>query len=147
SSGGLMCNRTVAAMAAAALVSAASLAAAQGSTTAVPASPAKAAAAKTSDARAWSAPKMPWGHPDISGTWTSDGAIGIPLARPAELAGRVNPPDDGFAKKRGRDATPRRRSDARCGAFCDDTAWLKKSFNQTPLVVEGDGRIPPVTPQ
>ena len=40
-------------------------------------------------AKAWAAPKMPWGHPDISGTWTSDGAIGIPLARPDQFAGRV----------------------------------------------------------
>jgi hypothetical protein len=147
-----MCNRTVAAAAVAALSLAASVAA-QNSTAQNPAPGADAPAPKAVPARAsdassrWSVPKTPWGHPDISGTWTSDGAIGIPLARPAEFAGRVELTDEEFAKKLKRDADTRKRSDDRCGAFCDDNAWLKKSFNQTSLVIDGDGRIPPVTPQ
>jgi hypothetical protein len=95
----------------------------------------------------WMAPKMPWGHPDISGTWTSDGAIGIPLARPDQFAGRVELTESEFADKLKRDEATRKRSDDRCGAFCDDNAWLKKSFNQTSLIVDGDGKMPPVTPQ
>jgi len=94
----------------------------------------------------WSAPKTPWGHPDISGTWTSDGAIGIPLARPDQFAGRVELSDSEFADKLKRDEATRKRSDDRCGAFCDDNAWLKKSFNQTSLIIDGDGKMPPVTP-
>ena len=50
---------------------------------------AKTPAAKPAATKAWTTPKTPWGHPDISGTWTSDGAIGIPLARPDQFAGRV----------------------------------------------------------
>jgi hypothetical protein len=95
----------------------------------------------------WTAPKMPWGHPDISGTWTSDGAIGIPMARPDQFAGRVELTDAEFADKLKRDEATRKRSDDRCGAFCDDNAWLKKSFNQTSLIVDGDGKMPPLTPQ
>jgi hypothetical protein len=96
---------------------------------------------------AWTAPKTPWGQPDISGTWTSDGAIGIPLARPDQFAGRVELTENEFADKLKRDEATRKRSDDRCGAFCDDNAWLKKSFNQTSLIVDGDGKIPPLTPQ
>ena len=103
-----------------------------------PAQPAKAG---------WTAPKMPWGHPDISGTWTSDGAIGIPLARPDQFAGRVELTEAEFADKLKRDEATRKRSDDRCGAFCDDNAWLKKSFNQTSLIVDGDGKVPPLTAQ
>jgi hypothetical protein len=105
-------------------------------------------AAKTSQAKAgWTAPKTPWGHPDISGVWTSDGAIGIPRERPDELAGRVELTDAEYADKLKRDEATRKRSDATCGAFCNDNAWLKKSFNQTSLIVDGDGKMPPTTAQ
>ena len=107
---------------------------------------AKAPAGKAAT-KPWAAPKMPWGHPDISGTWTSDGAIGIPLARPDQFAGRVELSESEFADKLKRDEATRKRSDDRCGAFCDDNAWLKKSFNQTSLIVDGDGKMPPLTPQ
>jgi hypothetical protein len=86
----------------------------------------------------WTAPRTPWGHPDISGTWTSDGAIGIPMARPDQFAGRVELTETEFADKLKRDEATRKRSDDRCGAFCDDNAWLKKSFNQTSLIVDGE---------
>ncbi len=109
--------------------------------------PAKAPAVKAAAKAGWTAPRMPWGHPDISGTWTSDGAIGIPLARPDQFAGRVELTEAEFADKLKRDEQTRKRSDDRCGAFCDDNAWLKKSFNQTSLIVDGDGKMPPLTPQ
>ena len=85
--------------------------------------------------------------PTSPGTWTSDGAIGIPMARPDQFAGRVELTDAEFADKLKRDEATRKRSDDRCGAFCDDNAWLKKSFNQTSLIVDGDGKMPPLTPQ
>src|SRR6185295_1292769 len=100
-----------------------------------------------SAAKAWTAPKTPWGHPDISGTWTSDGAIGIPRERPDQFAGRVELTEAEFADKLKRDEATRKRSDATCGAFCNDNAWLKKSFNQTSLIVDGDGKMPPLTAQ
>ena len=41
-------------------------------------------------AKGYVPPKTAWGHPDISGTWTSDGAIGIPRERPEKFAGRAS---------------------------------------------------------
>ena len=32
----------------------------------------------------WAVPKMPWGHPDLEGIWTSDDMRGVPTARPNE---------------------------------------------------------------
>ena len=67
------------------------------------------------------------------------------MARPDQFAGRVELTDAEFADKLKRDEATRKRSDDRCGAFCDDNAWLKKSFNQTSLIVDGDGKMPPLT--
>src|SRR5688572_25145981 len=69
---------------------------------------AKAPAAKGAG-KSWTAPKTPWGHPDISGTWTSDGAIGIPRERPDQFAGRVELTESEFADKQKRDEATRQR--------------------------------------
>ncbi len=45
--------------------------------------------AKTGSAsRSWTAPKTPWGDPDLQGTWTDDDCIGTPMNRPANLGDR-----------------------------------------------------------
>ena len=36
----------------------------------------------------YSAPRTPWGDPDLQGTYTNSNESGIPMARPAEFAGR-----------------------------------------------------------
>ena len=54
------------------------------------------------------ATKTPWGDPDISGVWTSDAAIGIPLQRPDQFGGRAELNDEEFAAK-----LTTRRADAR----------------------------------
>jgi hypothetical protein len=95
----------------------------------------------------WTAPKTPWGHPDLSGVWTSDGAIGIPLQRPDQFAGRVELTDEEFAEKVKRDGQTRERAENAVGSFRSDNAWLVKSFRQTSLIVDGDGKLPPVTPE
>ncbi len=43
------------------------------------------AAQATSQTRSWTAPKTPWGDPDLQGTWTSDDYIGTPLQRDTAL--------------------------------------------------------------
>ena len=40
-------------------------------------------------AKAWTAPKTPWGDPDLQGTWTSDDCIGTPMNRPANLGDKL----------------------------------------------------------
>ena len=109
-------------------------------------SPAAAKPPARTATKAWTAPKTPWGHPDIEGTWTSDGVIGIPLARPDQFAGRVELTDEEFAAKVKRDAQTRERAENAVGSFRNDNAWLVKSFKQTSLIVDGDGKIPPLTP-
>ena len=90
-----MMNRWLAAVAAAAFVLAAvAPAAAQAPTAKQPAKPA---------AKAWTAPKTPWGDPDIQGVWTSDSVRGIPTQRPAELAGKAELSDAEFKAKVERD--------------------------------------------
>jgi hypothetical protein len=45
-------------------------------------------AAGPSAAKAYSAPKTPWGDPDLQGTFTNSNESGIPLERPEEFAGK-----------------------------------------------------------
>jgi hypothetical protein len=97
--------------------------------------------------KAWTAPKTPWGDPDIEGVWTSDSVRGIPLQRPAELAGKAELSEEEFAKKVERDQQTRKQAEDAEGAFRNDGAWLLKSFRQTSLIVDpADGRLPPLTP-
>ena len=37
----------------------------------------------------WTAPRTPWGDPDVQGTWTSDDNFSVPLERPAAVADKV----------------------------------------------------------
>jgi hypothetical protein len=39
-------------------------------------------------AAGYSAPRTPWGDPDLQGTYTNSNESGIPMARPAEFAGK-----------------------------------------------------------
>jgi len=81
-------------------------------------------------------PKTAWGDPDISGVWTSDAAIGIPLQRPDRFGGRAELNDEEFKDKQARDAQTRNRAENAIGSFRNDNAWLAKSYRQTSLIVE-----------
>jgi len=105
-------------------------------------------APKKAAAKVWTAPKTPWGDPDIEGVWTSDSVRGIPMERPANLAGKAELTDEEFAAKVKRDEETRKNAEDAEGAFRNDGAWLKKSFRQTSLITEpADGRRPPLTPE
>ena len=98
-------------------------------------------------AKASIAAKTPWGDPDISGVWTSDAAIGIPMQRPDQFGGRAELNEDEYAAKLKRDAQTRERAENAIGSFRNDNAWLVKSFRQTSLIVDPpDGKLPAVTP-
>jgi len=45
--------------------------------------------AQGSGARSWSAPRTPWGHPDLQGTYSNDDETGTPMERPRELEGKT----------------------------------------------------------
>src|SRR5215475_13138715 len=89
------------------------------------------------------APKTPWGDPDISGVWTSDAAIGIPMQRPDRFNGRAELTDEEYKDKQARDAQTRQRAENAIGSFRNDNAWLAKSYRQTSLIVDPpDGKMP-----
>src|SRR5438045_6465900 len=91
--------------------------------------------------------KTPWGDPDISGVWTSDAAIGIPMQRPDRFNGRAELTDAEFKDKETRDAQTRNRAENAIGSFRNDNAWLAKSYRQPSLIVDPpDGKMPAVTP-
>ena len=39
--------------------------------------------------RSWSAPRTPWGHPDLQGTYSNDEETGTPMERPRDLEGKT----------------------------------------------------------
>src|SRR5215212_3095411 len=39
-------------------------------------------------AKSHSAPRTPWGHPDLQGTYSNDDETGTPMERPAQFAGK-----------------------------------------------------------
>ena len=48
-------------------------------------------------------PKTPWGDPDLQGVWSGDSAQAIPMARPAQFAGRADLSDEEYKAKVDRD--------------------------------------------
>ena len=94
------------------------------------------------------APRTPWGHPDLRGTWTN--ATTTPMERPAEFEGReflteeeraVRDPGSGISTE---DLTALMPT----GAYND--FWLEKgalSLRTSLLVDPPDGRYPPMTPE
>ena len=44
-------------------------------------------------------PKLPWGDPDLQGTWTSDDYIGVPLQRNPQFGDRLYLTDDEVAQR------------------------------------------------
>ena len=87
--------------------------------------------ARPAPAKAYTVAKTPWGDPDISGVWTSDAAIGIPMQRPDQFGGRAELNEEEYAAKLKRDAQTRERAENAIGSFRNDNAWLVKSFRQT----------------
>jgi hypothetical protein len=47
----------------------------------------------------FSAPKTPWGDPDIQGSWTSDDTWGVPMARPKQYGDRLYLTEDELAAR------------------------------------------------
>lgn len=127
-------------------------------------------------ARPWTAPKTPWGDPDIQGLWPGNDMVGTPLERDRALGTRAFLTDEEFAKRvafseeqkeidTAETVNPNPRV-ARGGVFvtCEQDPNLcrngvrigppnywderGKPNRQASLVVDPpDGRIPPLTPE
>src|SRR5688572_15472421 len=93
----------------------------------------------------YSAPKTPWGEPDLQGVWSSDDTAGIPRERPAALGNTLYQSDDEWAARQKQVADGIRRGESAIGSFRND--YATRAFRQTSLIVDPpDGRQPAVTP-
>ena len=68
-------------------------------------------------AQTYTAPKTPWGDPDLQNIWSGDSAFGIPMQRPEALGAQAELTDKEFAEKVARDERTRRTPSLRSGRF------------------------------
>jgi len=100
-------------------------------------------------------PRTPWGHPDLSGVWTTDLEIGVPLERPVELGEKATLTEAEyrqraeFLKKKYRDDKSDRRESNSTGAGPEH--WYeggqRVSYRTSLMIDPPNGRIPPYTPE
>ncbi len=94
----------------------------------------------------YTAPRTPWGDPDLQGVWSSDDTAGIPRERPANLGNRLYQTDEEWAARQKQVADGVRRGENAVGSFRND--YATRAFRQTSLIVDPpDGRQPAVTPE
>jgi hypothetical protein len=111
----------------------------------------------TAAAKAWTAPKTPWGEPDLQGTWTSDDCIGTPMNRPANLGDKLYYTEQELAD---RERVIARQAANDKQEFVDPNArvgvgppghWgerARRPCKQTSLVVDPpNGRAPDLVPE
>ncbi len=104
--------------------------------------------------KTWTAPKTPWGDPDIQGQWPA--TANIPMQRPANFGTRATLTDEELAQRE-RQAQNQAQADGQQFAKAGGTAtinppsyWVEHGApnRQASLVVDPpDGRIPPMTPE
>ncbi len=93
----------------------------------------------------YSAPRTPWGHPDLQGTWTTDDARSVPLQRAAEFGDRRLLSDQEYADRKRRDDETRGDVRVAAGTFVGEVG--SRTHRQTSLVIEpANGRVPARTP-
>ena len=91
----------------------------------------------------YTAPKTPWGDPDLQGTWSSDDAT-MPMSRPMNLADRLYLNDEEFANRVKQIEGGVKAGESAIGSFRGDFA--RRAFRQTSLIVDPpDGRTPAFT--
>jgi hypothetical protein len=116
--------------------------------------PARQTTASPPAAKTWTAPRTPWGDPDLQGTWTTDDYIGVPIERPVDLGTKRFLTDEEWNVRAARQAEQARQaaqSAPNAGAAVGPPDhWgeqPRRATRQTSFVVEpADGRIPAVTP-
>jgi hypothetical protein len=105
----------------------------------------------------WTAPKTPWGDPDMQGTWTADDCIGTPMNRPANLGDRafyteqeLADREKQLAKQHENDLQESVAADQRVGTG-PPSHWgerARRPCKQTSLVVDPpNGRTPDLVPE
>jgi hypothetical protein len=93
----------------------------------------------------YSAPRTPWGHPDLQGIWTTDDARSVPLQRAPEFGERRLLTDQEYADRKRRDDETRGDVRVAAGTFVGEVG--SRTHRQTSLVIEpANGRVPARTP-
>jgi hypothetical protein len=93
----------------------------------------------------YTAPRTPWGHPDLQGTWTTDDARSVPLQRAAEFGDRRFLTEQEYADRKRRDDETRGDVRLAAGTFVGEVG--SRTHRQTSLVIEpANGRVPARTP-
>jgi hypothetical protein len=111
------------------------------------------AAVSSGRAQTRDVPRLPWGHPDLEGTWTN--ATLTQLQRPAELGTKTHfTPEEAAAFARQRIEQTNADRPARPGevgayndAFFERGRGGVKSRRTSLVIDPPDGRIPPLTPE
>src|SRR5260221_1125080 len=94
------------------------------------------------------APRTPWGDPDLQGVWTLNDMHGVPVERPAVALGK--------AELTAAEAAARRERATQAGIWGYDREWRDTALgfvkttpsSQVSLIVyPADRRIPPLTPE
>ncbi len=97
----------------------------------------KAAVAATNQGTKWTAPRTPWGHPDLQGVWTTTGMRFVPLERARQLGTRGTLNEQEYARRVA--ANPDKGETITTG-IAERTSQISR---QASLVVDpADGRIP-----
>jgi hypothetical protein len=101
-------------------------------------------AAGTVAAAEYSAPRTPWGEPDLRGTWPINHLISVPLVRPAEFGERLYMSDAEYEARQA--AIAARDERFQSGAIPQADA-AGQTLRQTSLIVDPpDGQFPALTP-
>jgi hypothetical protein len=107
--------------------------------------------AARSAAGSWTAPRTPWGDPDLQGTYTNTYENGTPLERPDEFAGRTLEDVTGEELKAIKRATQKRTIGAFLGPehapdnWWQDNLYLERGSQAWFVIDPVDGKIPPLT--
>jgi hypothetical protein len=114
------------------------------------------AATAAAAAKAYSAPRTPWGHPDLQGAWNN--GTSTPLERPSALAGKAVLTEEETEELSEKQQATRENRDSREGAGTDvdvarayNALWYPvpgKAIGRTSLITDPpDGKVPAMTPE
>jgi hypothetical protein len=111
------------------------------------------APAKKAAPKAYTAPKTPWGDPDLQGVWP--GNMGVPMQRPANMGERTTLNDDEYkqrveaaSKQSAADRIEQAPDNSKVG-IGPPSYWTErgKPSRQTSLIIDPpNGRLPPQVP-
>ncbi len=108
-------------------------------------------------------PRTPWGDPDLQGTWTSEGELGIPFERSTQYGNRQLLTDEEFVQRKSQADRLLQTDNAEFNVETADISnagqvgsatsppphWLERGTpsRRTSIVIDPpDGRVPPMQP-